>query len=84
MINVKLSRKAASSDKDVTVGSFLVVQQVKDLVLSLLWLELQLWRRFDPWAKNFCILWPWVQPNKKGCYCEICTQIPRITGSPHL
>ena len=26
---------------------------VKDLALSLLWLELLLWHRFDPWLRNF-------------------------------
>lgn len=37
-------------------GSSLVVQRVKDLALSLLWLWLQLWCGFDPM--------PWVQPPK--------------------
>ena len=34
-------------------GSSPVVQQVKDPVLSLLCLGLQLWCRFDPWLGNF-------------------------------
>ena len=25
--------------------------------------RLQLWRRFDPWSRNFCM--PWVQPKIK-------------------
>jgi len=44
----------------------LVTQWVKDLALSLLWLWLELWHGFDPWARNFCM--PWVvvgDPNKK-------------------
>ena len=40
-----------------------MAQQVKDLVLSLLWLWLLLWCRFDPWPGNFCM--PQVQPKKK-------------------
>ena len=30
-----------------------MVKQVKDMVLSLLWLRLLLWHRFDPWPRNF-------------------------------
>ena len=33
-------------------GSSLVAQRVKDLALSLQWLWLQLWLRFDPWSGN--------------------------------
>ena len=33
-----------------------MVQYVKDPVLSLLWLGLLLWRGFNPWPQNFCIL----------------------------
>ena len=36
---------------------------VKDLALTLLWLRLLLWCRFDPWPGNFHMLW--VQPQKK-------------------
>ena len=43
--------------------SSLVVQLVKDLVLSLLWLWLLLQRGFDPWPGKFCMLQ--VQPKKK-------------------
>ena len=35
--------------KDEKMGRFLVVQWVKDLVLSLQWLGLLLWHEFDPW-----------------------------------
>ena len=37
--------------------SSLVVQWVKDQVLSLLWLGLLLWHRFVPWHGNFHMLW---------------------------
>ena len=40
-----------------------MVQWVKDLVLSLLWLWPQLWLRFDPWPGNFHM--PRVEQNKK-------------------
>ena len=32
-----------------------MAQWVKDPTLSLLWLRLQLWRRFDPRLRNFCM-----------------------------
>ena len=35
---------------------------MKDLVLSLLWLGSLLWLEFDPWPRNFCMLW--VPPRK--------------------
>lgn len=35
----------------------LVVQGVKDLALLLQWLGLLLWYRFDPWNRNFDMLW---------------------------
>ena len=45
-------------------GSSLVVQQVKDLVLSsLLWLWLLLWHGFDPWPGNFHTLLVWLKIN---------------------
>ena len=40
--------------------SSLVVQQVKDLALSLRWLGLLLWHRFNLWPGNFCM--PWAVP----------------------
>ena len=43
--------------------SSLVMQWVKDLALSLLWLGSLLWRRFDTWPGNFHM--PWVQPKKE-------------------
>ena len=38
-----------------------MVQQVKDLVLSLLWLWVLLWHEFDPWPGNFHR--PWAGPK---------------------
>ena len=37
------------------IESSLVAQQVKDLVLSLLWLRLLLWQGFYPWLRKFHI-----------------------------
>ena len=34
---------------------------VKDWVLSLLWIELLLWLKFDPWPRNSCM--PQAQPK---------------------
>jgi len=36
---------------------------VKEPVLSLLWLSLQLWLGFNCWPRNFHM--PWAQPEKK-------------------
>lgn len=41
-----------------------MMQQVKDLVLSLQWLGLQLWQRFDPWPQNFCTLQAWLKEGR--------------------
>ena len=43
--------------------SSLVVQQVKDLALSLQWLRSLLWHRLDPWLVNFHV--QQVRPKKK-------------------
>ena len=40
-----------------------MAQQIKDMVLSLLWLWLLLWYGFHPWPRNFCM--PQAQPKKK-------------------
>ena len=44
--------------------SFLVVQWVKDLALSMLWPRLQLGHDFDPWPRNFCMLSVWPKEKK--------------------
>ena len=38
---------------------------VKDLLLSLLQLGWRLWRGFDPWPGNFCMLWAKQKKKKK-------------------
>jgi len=40
-----------------------MVQQVKDLVLSLQWLKSLLWQGFSVWLGIFRM--PWVRPKKK-------------------
>ena len=37
---------------------------VKDSALSLLWLELLLCLRIDPWPRNFCMLQEWQKKKK--------------------
>lgn len=45
--------RVSMGDKSESFSSSLVAQQVKDPVLSLLWL------RFDPLPGNFLVLWVW-------------------------
>ena len=45
------------------LGNSFVVQQIKDLALSLQQLRLLLWCGFDPWPGNFYMLQAW--PKKK-------------------
>ena len=40
-----------------------MAQWVKNPALSLQWLRLLLWHRFNPWPRNFCM--PWTKPKKK-------------------
>ena len=42
-----------------------MVQQVKDLVVSLQWLRSLLWCRFDSWPRNFFMLQVQPKGNKK-------------------
>ena len=42
-----------------------MAQQVKNLALSLQWLWLLLWHRFNPWPRNFLLLQMWPKKNKK-------------------
>ena len=65
--------------------SSLVVQWVKDLALSLVWLELLLWREFDSWPGNFPMTR--VHPKKKkkerkNCREKSCIQ-PDCGQSQH-
>ena len=50
----------------LNLRSSLVAQCIKDQVLSLLWLSLQLWQEFHPWPENFLMLQMW--PPKKVKY----------------
>ena len=45
------------------LGTSLVVQHFKDPLLSLQWLRLLLWHRFNPWPRNFHL--PQEQQKKK-------------------
>ena len=56
-----------------------MVQPVKDLALSLQWLRLLLWHRFDPWPGNSHISQMWQKTNKqtnkkKQSYVSICEE----------
>ena len=42
-----------------------MAQQVKELVLSLLWFGSLLWCEFDPWPEKFYMLWMWTKSKKK-------------------
>ena len=50
-----------------------MAQWVKDLVLSLLWLRLLPWHKFDPWSEKFRVLW--VQPKRKKGEYNSCGQV---------
>ena len=60
------------SHKKRKYGSSLV-QQVKDLSLSLLWFRSLLWHGFSPWPGNFHM--PWVWPKKEEVLIYATTQI---------
>ena len=54
-----------------SLESSVMVQWVRDLVLSLPWLGLLLWHGFDPWLMNFCVplMWPKKErKDKKKCW----------------
>ena len=46
-------------------GNSLVVQQVKDVALSLEQPELLQWCGFSPWPRNFQMPWTWLKKKKK-------------------
>lgn len=57
--------------------SSLVVQQVKELALSLQWLGSLLWRRFDSWPGNSHMLgWGAVFPFKRWHKPSVSTNMP--------
>lgn len=61
--------RGVPNKKKYNPWSSVVVQQVRDLALSLLWWE------FDPWLGSFRMLW--AQPKKKKKY-DICFNIEKI------
>ena len=63
--NPNQKTKQNSNNNKKRVSSH-VAQQVKDLALLHLWPRLQLWHRFDPWPRNFHILWVWQKKKKKS------------------
>lgn len=65
--------QASVSSKMEHTGS-LVAQQVKDSVWSLLWL------RFDPWPRDFGMLW--VQSKQKQKQGTCCTHYPATSSIP--
>ena len=44
------------------------------LALSLLWLGLLLWLRFNPWPRNFCMLWVWLKKEKETTQLHCCSR----------
>ena len=46
--------------------SYPLVQQIKDLALSLLCCESLLWLGIDPWPENFCMSWAWLKKMGVG------------------
>ena len=58
-----LSSRNAKRSKNLDSQSSLVEQQVKDQMLSPQGLRSLLWCEFDPWPRNFHMLWEW---PKKG------------------
>ena len=66
--------------KTYGLGSSLVVQWVKNLVLFFHWLRLLLWHEFDPWPGNFHS--PWVQPKKQTETLTTATILLPSVGQP--
>ena len=61
-------RSQGQTNLVISQGVPLVAKQIKDPVLSLLWLRLQLWHRFNPWLWNFGMSWAWTE--KKNYWRE--------------
>ena len=59
-----IGRHAGSSKRKGESRSSLVAQQVNDHRLLLLWLRSLLRHGFNPWPRNFFMLWVW--PKYKG------------------
>ena len=64
-LGVALKSKTNKTKQNKKPSSFLVVLWVKDPVLSLQQLGSLLWHRFNPWTRNFHMLWMWLKKNPK-------------------
>ena len=55
-----------------------MVQQIKDMVLSLLWLRSLLWHGYNSWPRNFCM--PWCGQKKCGVLllCLCCNNVDSL------
>ena len=62
------------------------VQWVKDPVLLQLWCRLQLRLRFDPWSRNFHMLWVWLKEKKlnKQSLTLLGTPVSKVSSPQHL
>ena len=68
--NIKWHEKNQKENKKlICTRSSLVTQWMKDPVLSMLWLQSLLWRRFDPWPRNFHMMQ--VRPKKINMHTNI-------------
>ena len=65
MWNLKSKSNSETESRKVVARNSLVAQWVKDSASSLLWLESLLWRGFEPWPRNFCILQVRLKKKKK-------------------
>ena len=62
----KKERKKRGKGYSGKVEEFLLLQQVKGPGLSQLHLGLLLWHGFDPWLRNFPMLWARLKKKKKS------------------
>lgn len=64
----KIFKSTEQDDKtevtEINYWSFPVMQLAKDVTMSLSWLGSLLWRRFNPWSKNFHMMQVRPKENK--------------------
>ena len=53
-------------------------------VWRLLWLNLLLWHRFDPWLQNFCLLQGWPKKKKKKIVHKALQSNQNVHPNPNL
>ena len=69
---LSLLREASmAQNQEHSMRSSLLVQWVKDWALSLLWLWLLRWNRFNPWPGNFCMLQVCPPPQQNPVQYEL-------------